>query len=62
MQYITLIEQRGKKHLIISIDSGFLLDIIQYPFMIKKKSHKARNRGEIPQHNKEYSRKTQQLT
>ena len=43
---------KDKKHMIISIDAEKVFDIIQHPFMMKKKSPKSRNRRNIPQHNK----------
>ena len=47
---------KNKSHMIISIDAEMAFDKIQHLFMIKKKKtlQKARNRRNIPQHNKSY--------
>ena len=48
---------KNKNHMIISIDAEKSFHKIQHPFMIKKKKKKppeSRNRGNIPQHNKNY--------
>ena len=47
---------KKKSNLITLIDTEKTLDIIQHPFIIKN-SQKSRNRGELPQFDKEHLQK-----